>query len=131
MPHPIWLLLICLFLASCAAPGRSGFLNTNTPDDTGPMPQNYEQTIQAYLQSALKDPYSMRDFSAGIPVRASCAIGIYGSYHAWRVPAQYNAKNSYGAYVGIRAYYYWFHGERLKGITEHPSSCPEASGWGQ
>jgi hypothetical protein len=132
---PFYLILLglgCLasnLLSACAmAPGH-GFMNTNTPDLAGAKPQNYEQTIRDYLRVALKDPYSMQDFSVSEPVLTSCAIGIYGPFHAWRVPTTYNAKNSYGAYVGLQRYYYWFHGERVVGITQNPSFCPEASIW--
>lgn len=71
----------------------------------------------------------MIDFSVGAPILASCSVGIYGSFHGWRIAAAHNAKNSYGGYVGLKTYYYWFHGERLKGFGESPSFCPEAPGW--
>jgi hypothetical protein len=107
---PVYLILLglgCLastLVSACAmAPGH-GFMNTNTPDLAGAKPQNYEQTIRDYLRVSLKDPYSMQDFSVSEPVLTSCAIGIYGPFHAWRVPAAYNAKNSYGAYVGLQRY---------------------------
>ena len=115
-------------LGGCSSPG-GGFLNTNTPADAGSKPQGYENVILSHLRYSLKDPYSMTDFSVSNPVLTSCAVGIYGPFYGWRVTTRYNAKNSFGAYVGIKTYYYWFHGERLKGIGENPKFCPEASGW--
>lgn len=104
-------------------------MNTNVPADAGVAPVGYEQTIRSYLRTALKDPGSLTDFSVGSPVLASCSVGIYGAFHGWRVTVSYNAKNSYGGYVGLKTYYYWFHGERIKGYGDSPSSCPEAPGW--
>ena len=115
-------------MAGCTTPG-GGFLNTNVPADAGRSPENYEQTIKNYLRIALKDPNSMTDFSVSKPILTSCAVGIYGPFHGWRVITSYNAKNSYGGYVGIKTYYFWFHGESLKGIGQNPSLCPEASSW--
>ena len=122
-------LVVCTIgLGGCASPG-GGFLNTNTPADAGSKPQGYEQAITNHLRYALKDPNSMTDFSVSEPVLTSCAVGIYGPFHGWRVTTRYNAKNSYGGYVGIKTYYYWFHGERLKGVGQSPSFCSEAPGW--
>lgn len=123
-----FIVILVTTLAGCTTPG-GGFLNTNVPADAGDAPKQYEQTIRTYLRTALKDPYSMTDFSVSKPALTSCAVGIYGPFHGWRVTTQYNAKNSFGAYVGLRTYYFWFHGERLKGIGENPTFCPEAAGW--
>lgn len=122
----ISVLLLSIFLAGCAG---KGFLNTNTPADAGEEPKKYEERILNHLNRVLKDPDSMKNFSVSKPMLTSCAIGIYGPFNAWRVAVQYNAKNSYGAYVGLQSYYYWFHGERLKGINQNHSFCPEASAW--
>ena len=124
----VLIFLVSVILGGCATPG-GGFLNTNVPADAGQAPEEYEQTIRNHLRIALKDPNSMMDFSVSEPLLTSCSVGIYGLFHGWRVTARYNAKNSYGGYVGLMTYYYWFHGERLKGIGENPSSCPEAPGW--
>lgn len=122
------ILALLTILSGCATQG-GGFFNTNVPADAGEVPKQYEQTIRDYLHRALKDPSSMTDFSVSQPVLTSCSVGIYGQYYGWRVTTEYNAKNSYGGYVGLKTYYYWFHGESLKGIGENPTSCPEASGW--
>lgn len=124
-------LLICcaaVLLAACATPG-GGFLNTNTPADAGQRPTASAQAVQAYLNASLKDPYSLRDLAISEPALSSCAVGIYGPFYGWRVDVSYNAKNSYGGYVGQRTYAYWFHGDRLKGIGENAGYCPEAPGW--
>lgn len=118
------LFVLIVFLTGC-----TGMMNINTAVDAGPKPNHYQETIQLFIQKTLKDPYSLRDFNTGQPVLASCSVGIYGPFHGWRVPVQYNAKNSFGAYTGLKTYYYWFHGETLKGYNSSPTFCPEASGW--
>lgn len=121
-------LALTAMIGGCATPG-GGLMNTNVQADAGQAPTATEQKIRTFLRATLKDPNSMTDFSVSDPVLASCAVGIYGAFHGWRVATSYNAKNSYGGYVGLKTYYYWFHGERLKGIGENPTFCPEAPGW--
>jgi hypothetical protein len=114
-----------LLLGGCG----TGVLNTNQRQDAGGRPVKYEETLRAYLYENLNDPESLRDFSAGEPLLTNCSIGIYGPFWAWRVEAKYNAKNKFGGYVGRSAHYFWFHGDGLKGVTESPDSCPQASVW--
>jgi len=90
MKHCIVFTLAAL-LHGCAAPG-GGFMNANMQMDAGSRPSDPETAIRSYLNGALKDPGSLTNFSVGEPVLSSCAIGIYGNFHGWRVPAQYNAK---------------------------------------
>jgi hypothetical protein len=104
-------------------------LNTNLPSDAGARPSDHETTIRAHLRRYLKDPDSMKDFQATAPILTSCAVGIYGPFHGWRSDVSYNAKNSYGGYVGVQTYYYWFHGDRLVGMNATASYCPEAPNW--
>lgn len=119
---------VLALLAGCSTPGGA-FLNTNVQADAGSAPTQYEQTIRSHLRFALKDPSSMTDFSVSAPVLTSCSVGVYGPFHGWRVATSYNAKNSYGGYVGIQTSYYWFHGNTLKGVGQNPGFCPEASNW--
>lgn len=123
----IALTLISL-ISGCSTPG-GGFLNTNVQADAGEAPKYYEERIRNYLNVALKDPSSMKDFSVSTPVLTSCAVGIYGPFHAWRVNAIFNAKNSYGGYTGMDTLFFWFHGEYLKGVNKNPVLCPEAPNW--
>jgi len=115
------------FLVSGCASSR--FFNTNTPADVGEKPKNYEQAVKDDLQRSLKDPFSIQDLNIAEPVLGKCGVGIYGPFHGWRVNVRYNAKNSYGAYVGTKTYYYWFRGEQLRGESKEPGYCPEAAGW--
>jgi hypothetical protein len=118
---------LLVFLAGCVmTPMTPKYTSTST--DVGAKPEHYEQTIREHLRRTLKDPYSVQDFSVSAPERTWCAINPGGyPFHGWRVIAKYNAKNAYGAYVGLRQSVYWFHGERLTLMTTDANMCPE--GW--
>lgn len=128
MKHPITPILLTVVLTGCTTPG-GGLLNTNIPADAGAAPIHYEQVIKNYLRLTLKDPSSVMDFAVGDPTLTSCAVGVYGPFHGWQVPAVYNAKNSFGAYTGLQQTFFWFHNERLAGVSSNRVFCPEASGW--
>ena len=126
----LWImgLVVGLVVAGCTTPG-GGVMNTNIPEDAGKEPKSYEQTIKAYLRTALRDPNSMIDFEVDPPALSSCSVGIYGAFHGWRVTTRWNSKNGFGGYTGRQRGFFWFHGESLKGFSEDSTSCPEAPGW--
>jgi hypothetical protein len=84
-------------------------------NDPGPEPTNLEVRVQRHLKEVLKDPYSVRDLEISPPVRASMWTGVvnYGEVQTWSTCVRYNAKNSYGGYVGLRSYRYHFHGSLM------------------
>ena len=101
--------------------------------EAGQAPIDYEQTIRNYLRHTLPDPDGVADLSVSEPVLIGCVIrrlaeGSEG-FFGWRVTTKYNAKNTYGAYVGLKTYYFWFRGEQLKGVGLQPTYCPEAELW--
>jgi hypothetical protein len=114
--------MIAVCLLGCVAPRFH-----NTVADVGDKPINYEQTIRNHLHTTLLDPYSIQGFRVSNPVSSECMIGLNYAFYGWRVDTQYNAKNAYGAYTGLKRYFYWFHGERLRLVTSEPRVCPE--GW--
>jgi len=90
-------------LAGCAAP------TPTSPSDAdfaaanfGAYPSNSAAIIKAYYAGTLKDPDSAtyRDFSE--PKRYWMADRFNGGLYGYLVCATYNAKNSYGGYVGYR-----------------------------
>jgi hypothetical protein len=112
-----------VFLVDCATTPRLA----NISGAEGDRPEHYEQTIREHLRVTLLDPYSVQDFRVTPPERTWCAIPPGGgTFYGWRVKVQYNAKNAYGGYVGLRQSVYWFHGERIALITRDPDRCPEA-----
>ena len=89
----------CLALLGCASPASG-------PINPGPYPNNYEKIVQNWLRASLKDPYSVRDLRIERPVADRFFVGLLngGYVDAYQTCVTYNAKNSYGAYVGIRDY---------------------------
>lgn len=114
---------LLIFLAGCAMMPRLA----NVSGAEGNKPEHYEQTIREHLRVTLLDPHSVQDFRVTTPERTWCAIPpAGGTFYGWRVKVQYNAKNAYGGFTGLRQFVYWFHGERIALINSDPDRCPEA-----
>jgi hypothetical protein len=114
------LAILLVSLTACAAPRFA-----NTRADVGPQPVDYEATIREHLRRTLYDPYSVQDLRIDEPGISSCTIRPGYAFYGWLVPVQMNAKNRYGAYVGLRHSFYWFRGEQLVLITADRLQCPE------
>jgi len=82
------------------------------PPPASPQPEPelaaVEKRVKRYLDESLKDPYSVRDLEISPVMRGSVWTGLvnYGEAASWSSCVRYNAKNSYGAYVGRRSYRY-------------------------
>ncbi len=83
----------------------------NTPSDpalqtAGPAPSDPEASVQLWMASNLKDPYSVKDFRISEPRRGSIWTGTLnqGAVPTWYVCTVFNAKNSFGAYGGLKIY---------------------------
>jgi hypothetical protein len=94
-----------LAISACAPVPGSGLAK----NDPGPFPENYEQMVKNNLNASLKDPYSVQELTITRPIQTSLWTGIArsGSVQAWATCVTYNAKNSFGAYVGKRSYTYF------------------------
>ena len=122
------LMMVCACTAALAGCAGKGWLGTE-PGTAGDKPDNIEEAVRAELARTLKDPGSLQQLDIGFERLSACAVGIYGSFHGWSVPVTYNAKNSYGGYVGAKQYYFWFRSGRLVGVSETPHFCPEGGAW--
>lgn len=81
--------------------------------DYGTYPTNYEEVIKAYLGNVLKDPYSAKvEFVKG-PSTGWYAQFNGSKFFGYRVCAEINAKNSYGAYSGKNTHYFMINNERV------------------
>lgn len=71
------------------------------PAAAGPKPSldEAQEVIAAYLQETLKDPYTVKDFAVIDGPRHACWRGTQAG---WIVQYRYNARNSYGAYTGLK-----------------------------
>tara|TARA_A100001011_G_C14077655_1_gene743089 strand:+ start:174 stop:581 length:408 start_codon:yes stop_codon:yes gene_type:complete len=91
----------------------------------GPPPTEYETKIKNYLDRSLKDRDSLRDFKVlTTPKKGALNYGAFEkgptgksfSNQMWYVCAEYNAKNSYGGYVGIKTYAYFFFNNKIERV---------------
>ena len=118
---------VILVCSGCAAPQQSlppHIDPGNSPSEVGEIPINYIATVEADLKSTLKDPFSVV-IEVDVPTLDSCQTGdhLFRRFHGWKVPVHYNAKNSFGAYVGYKTLFYWFAAGKLQRITENESNC--------
>jgi hypothetical protein len=73
----------------------------------GPQPANIEDQAKTFLIGKLKDPESARFKTSSAPYRAYTnslwMLGAGGeiTWIGWAIDLEYNAKNSYGGYVGF------------------------------
>ena len=115
-------------LSGCAA--MSDQWTTVVVDDTnrGDKPVRYEESIRTYLNSTMKDPFSMQIRNVTAPVEGYTSafvvtkrptlVNVHGMQeerrrHGWMVTAEVNGKNSYGAYVGWHSFQFVFRGEEM------------------
>jgi hypothetical protein len=74
----------------------------------GECPQDLAKLAQDYMRTMLKDPYTVRDFAVVGPAAKAWYYGPgptgRGHQYGWAFPVQYNAKNSYGGYTGLRTH---------------------------
>lgn len=75
-----------------------------TIESRGPAPSKAGavMAVDRYLRQTLKDYDSMKNFSIVFGPEAMTATTVNNSFdEAWLMCAEYNAKNSYGAYTGL------------------------------
>jgi len=111
--------MIALSLAGCATADNHSNLD---PQYLANVPTNHRQAIVDFVKTSLKDPYSIR--SAGIAAPIVGFVGIANGGQAAVVCTRYNAKNSFGAYIGLQTVAYIFRNGRVAGvISESPIAC--------
>lgn len=85
-------------LCGCAATG-SGYI---IPAGERPSPEQAATAVRDYLRETLKDPDSIKQFEyVKGPILVNWPLAG-GFQEAWLTCVRYNAKNSYGAYVGVQ-----------------------------
>lgn len=70
-----------------------------------PTPAEAEAAVKRLLLSGLKDPDSLKQFRIAEPVPTAWRDGLIhggGAHAGWLVCFEYNAKNSYGGYTGVK-----------------------------
>ncbi|HBV3334746.1 hypothetical protein [Klebsiella pneumoniae] len=69
----------------------------------GSKPINNEEKVIDMIKESLKDPESLRVLSITNPARGFSKYGFGSTEHGWFTTITYNAKNSYGGYVGAKS----------------------------
>lgn len=105
--------LATLLLASCQSVADQPV--------TAKLPTNYRTVAAAFIKDQLKDPYSIRD--AIITTRPVMLSGILIGSNKPGVCVQFNAKNGFGAYMGVKNYTVPFNNG--KPIALHNGVCPD------
>ncbi|MDC9588351.1 hypothetical protein KKJ01_18770 [Xenorhabdus bovienii] len=87
----------------------------------GELPANYEALIQNFLYSNLKDPYTAQ-YRFLKPFKGYAQNGAWvqskeSIKYGWIIPFYLNAKNSYGAYIGEKKYFFIYSNGRLYDVT--------------
>lgn len=102
--------LMVVALSACTLTQQGFVAPPDGGADAGPYPDNYRAAVQSYLQSALRDPGSIKDFRLGKPVQDTRWFGLVGggSKQVWAVCGELNAKNAYGGYTGLQRWEFLF-----------------------
>lgn len=93
----------------------------------GPTPtaETARKVVTDHLLFALKDPESVQGLTIGKPVPACYARGPgKRDVCGYRMCVAYNAKNSYGGYVGRKIYSYWMLNGFGTQVFKHNTGCP-------
>ena len=111
----VTLVFVALFVASCGArttdPSEQ---NTSTYEPS--YPADYETQIKKHLLARLKDPDSVQGLTVTEPKIGLLNYGAFrkgpegktfGNRHYYAC-VKYNAKNSFGGYVGYQTHTYFF-----------------------
>lgn len=109
------LMLSAGFLAGCVTAQTA-------QGNPGPFPEGYEKLVRSWLKANLKDPYSLRDLTIGRPVKENLWRGLVfgGNLPSWKLCTVYNAKNSFGAYIGIKSYAFYMRYNEIVSVNQEP-----------
>jgi len=95
-------------LSACGTVGGGPAFTAESIVQSGDAPsaEQGEMVARSYLQQTLKDPDSLKQFRmTGGPILTSWYQGLIsggGTAYGWAVCFEYNAKNSYGGYTGVK-----------------------------
>jgi hypothetical protein len=111
------IVLLPLLLAACAGDGQNSITYT---DDRGiasqPYPSNYRPELLAFMKTYLNNPVGVKEAVMAEPVQRTV-----GGRLRYAVCLRYNAKDSGGAYLGLRERAILYVDARLDRIVEDAS----------
>lgn len=95
-----------IFLAAAATLAACGQVQTRPSDlspGVKPTEALAEQAVRRHLSGVLKDPDSLKQFRITSLSSREWQETRWAPWHAgWLICYEYNAKNSYGGYVGLK-----------------------------
>ncbi|WP_408098003.1 hypothetical protein ACJVC5_03510 [Peredibacter sp. HCB2-198] len=100
----LFVIAVLLFATSCATPNEAEISALNY----GIPPKNYEEIYKNGLKNALKDPESLQIRNVKEPKKMWSKDLYRGLSAYWIICGEYNAKNSFGGYVGYDIGAVWF-----------------------
>ena len=123
------ILLLAIALSACvpAQPTTGGMATQENTVGPGPKPIHSRATVLKYLDSTLRDPDSLKDFSISEPRLGKMYGGVFNGFKkdpGWYVCFTYNAKNAYGGYTGSSTYVQWFRNDQLATRPGYDSPAP-------
>lgn len=92
------IMAMILLLSACAGPTPQEAARA----DYGDYPLNYEAIVRAYHRTYLKDPDTVQYSGFSYPQQLFVGNMFSGTKYGFGVCVTYNARNSYGGYVGVR-----------------------------
>lgn len=123
--RPLTAMLLAALVGCATAP-----TSVVTPNDYGdtPTPEGVRRAVLEHLKMSLRDADSLKDLVISPPHRECYSKGLLnggGLVCAHKVCVGYNAKNSFGAYVGTSVLVFWFRGDSPEGgVFENAGVCP-------
>lgn len=107
-----------VMLADCQTTGQSDAAGKARMS----VPPDYRMQTVKFFQGYLKDPYSVRSAEISAPMEQFTGLINGGNRPA--VCVRFNAKNAFGAYVGLRTHVVWFENGKVQdAIQEYMYAC--------
>ena len=109
--HTIFALCAGLALAGCQPTNQGSVVEL-----AAQVPTNYRAQVAEHFRKTLKDPYSVRDAEISQPT--TVFVGLLNGGNAPGVCVRMNAKNSFGAYIGLKTDAVVFRNDVVVGSAE-------------
>lgn len=123
------LFIAAFLLTACATPPPDPSPAEIADGNYGPYPTNVRAIIMEHLRDILLDPYSAVVTIEQGPAK-KWSKTIDDIYYAYGVCASINAKNAYGAYIGVETFFFNIKDDRVANMyrgTAAETKCYELS----
>jgi hypothetical protein len=101
----IAIVCIATIVGACASPVYTPPQKLTITRGDKPSLSDVQQLVMPYLKRSLKDFDSLKDYQFISGPHITVASEVNGDIQeAWMICIEYNAKNSYGGYIGIKSH---------------------------